>query len=169
MNILIAVATRHGSTLEIGERIAQELRSGGYVVDVRDVEEASAIEQYGAAVVGSAIYMGNWLPAARQFVERNREVLTGVPVWLFSRGPLGQADPPPHGDPAHLDELMHATGALAHRIFAGELDTSELGLGERLITRVVKAPAGDFRDWATIRAWAHEIAMTLATPAGVHQ
>lgn len=165
MNILIAVASRHGSTLEIGERIAQELRSGGYSVDVRDVEGASGIDQYGAAVVGSAIYMGNWLPEARQFVARNQVWLAAVPVWLFSSGPLGQGDPQPHGDPAQLDALMQATGARAHGIFAGELDQRGLGLGERLITRAVKAPEGDFRDWEAIRTWAREIAMALPTPA----
>ena len=68
-----------------------------------------------------------------------------------------------------MDYRVTGTERLARMIFAGELDKSGLGLGERLITRVVKAPAGDFRDWETIRAWTHEIAMTLATPAGVHQ
>jgi len=169
MDILIAVASRHGSTHEIGERIAQELRHVGHVVDVRAADEDAMVARYGAVIVGSAIYMGNWLPAARQFVERNRDWLAAVPVWLFSSGPLGQGDPQPHGDPAHLDAIMQATHARAHRIFVGKLDPSGLGLGERLITRVVKAPAGDFRDWETIRAWTHEIAMTLATPAGVHQ
>jgi menaquinone-dependent protoporphyrinogen oxidase len=169
MNILLAVASRHGSTLEIGERIAQELRSVGYSVDVRDVEGASTIEHYGAAVVGSAIYMGAWLPEARQFVERNRTWLADIPVWLFSSGPLGQDDPQPHGEPAHLDELIRTTHARAHRIFVGKLDKSSLGLGERLITRVVKAPEGDFRDWETIRAWAREIADALAPPAARSQ
>jgi menaquinone-dependent protoporphyrinogen oxidase len=167
MNILIAVASRHGSTHDIAEVYAQELRHVGHVVDVRDVDGSLAIEHYGAVIVGSAIYMGNWLPEARQFVEHNQAALTNVPVWLFSSGPLGQGDAQPHGEPAHLDELMQATHARAHRIFAGKLDKSSLGLGERLITRMVKAPEGDFREWEAIRVWAHEIADALPTPAAV--
>lgn len=165
MNFLVAVASRHGSTLEIAEALAGELRIAGHDVDVRDVAEAPAPELYDAVIVGSAIYMGGWLPAARQFVERNRARLSSVPVWLFSSGPLGQDDPQPKGDPEQLAELLQATNAREHRIFVGKLDTRDLGFGERLIVRMVKAPEGDFRDWAAIRAWAGAIAAALPAPA----
>jgi menaquinone-dependent protoporphyrinogen oxidase len=105
--------------------------------------------------------MGNWLPEARDFVDRNRQRLAAVPVWLLSSGPLGQDDPQPHGDPAHLDELMQATHARGHRIFVGKLDKSELGLRERLAAKMVKPPEGDFRDWEAIRAWTDDIATAL--------
>jgi menaquinone-dependent protoporphyrinogen oxidase len=168
MTILIAVASRHGSTREIADAIAQELRGVGHAVEVRTIEAALTIEGYDAVIIGSAVYMGAWLPAARQFVDRNRLRLAGVPVWLFSSGPLGQAHPHPPGDPNHLDELMAATGAQEHRTFVGKLDTSRLGLGERLIVTMVNAPAGDFRDWAAIRGWADEIAAALPVPAVPH-
>lgn len=53
---------------------------------------------------------------------------------------------------------MQATHARDHRIFAGRLDASTLSLGERVAVRAVRAPEGDFRDWAAIRGWAREIA-----------
>ena len=165
MNILIAVASRHGSTRGIADAIAQELASFGDTAIVRDSGEVTDLETYDAAVVGSAIYMGSWLPEARRFVQRNRDRLSTMPVWLFSSGPLGASDPQPKNDPAQFEELIQASGACAHRIFVGKLDKNDLGFGERLAVKMVKAPEGDFRDWETIRDWAREIASDLATVA----
>lgn len=166
MNILVAVASRHGSTHEIAGVIAEELGKRGYAVHVRGAADVEDAAPYDAVIIGSAIYMGNWLPEARHFVERNQARLAQVPVWLFSSGPLGEEDPQPRGDPAHLDELMQAAPACGHRIFAGKLDKHSLGIGERLVVRAVKAPEGDFRDWEAIRGWAREIAAALQSPAG---
>ena len=44
---------------------------------------------------------------------------------------------------------------------AGRIDSSELGFGERLIVRAVKAPEGDYRPWPAIRDWATGIAREL--------
>ena len=164
MRILIAVASRHGGTRGIAEAIGQELRTAGHSVTVEHAGGAQDIKGYDAAVVGSAVYMGAWLPAARQFVERNAAALSAMPVWLFSSGPLGD-DPQPTAPLAHLDTLLQETGAREHRMFVGKLDMGEIGFGERVIARAVKAPEGDFRDWAAIRAWADQIAAALATPA----
>ncbi len=168
MNILIAVASRHGSTHEIAGALGRELRVAGHTVDVWEAEQAPPAAHYDAALVGSAVYMGSWLPAARDFVERNRDALTEIPVWLFSSGPLGADDPKPHGDPAQIPALMAEIGASGHRTFVGNLDPATLGFGERLVTRAVKPEPGDFRDWPAIRAWADEIAAALAAhaPAG---
>jgi menaquinone-dependent protoporphyrinogen oxidase len=165
MNILVVAASKHSSTRQIAEAIGQELRDFGHAVHVRSAGEVGNAEPFDAAIVGSAIYMGNWLAEARHFVETNRVKLSSVPVWLFSSGPLGQDNPQPRGDFAHLQELMHATQARGHRTFDGKLDKSELGLGERLTVKLVKAPDGDFRDWEAIRAWAREIASALPVPA----
>ena len=165
MNILIAVASKHGSTREIADAIAQELRAAGHTAEVRNAKEALTVSRYDVVIVGSGVYAGNWLPEARQYVEQNRERFASIPVWLFSSGPLGE-DPQPKGDPEGLDKLMEQTGARGHQIFVGRLDKSQLGLGERLIVRVVKAPEGDFRDWDAIRAWAREIAAAVETPNG---
>jgi len=154
MNILIAVASRHGSTRGIADVIAQELTASGYTATVRDAGEVTDLEQYDAAIVGSAIYMGNWLPEARRFVQHNRDRLSALPVWLFSSGPLGEDEPQPRDDPGHLTDLMRACGAREHRTFLGKLASNDLGFGERLAVKVVRAPEGDFRDWPAIREWA---------------
>jgi menaquinone-dependent protoporphyrinogen oxidase len=163
MNILITVASRHGSTREIAEMLAQELRAADHCVDVQNIEEGPSIAMYDAVIIGSAIYMGKWLPSAAQFVQDNRVRLGEVPIWLFSSGPLGHENPQPTGDPKQIDALMAVTRAHAHRVFVGKLDKHSLGVGERLIVRAVGAPEGDFRDWAAIRSWARDITGVLRT------
>jgi menaquinone-dependent protoporphyrinogen oxidase len=50
------------------------------------------------------------------------------------------------------------------------VEPAELGFMERLAVRAVHAPAGDYRDWEAIRAWADRIARELtqlqASPSG---
>ena len=169
MNILIAVASKHGSTREIAQALAEELHVSGLTAEVREAGEITDLDGYDAAIVGSAVYTGNWLPDARRLIEREHARLATMPVWLFSSGPLG-ADPSPRGDLNGLEELLTTTGAREHVIFTGKLDPQDLGLAERLVARVVHAPMGDFRDWAAIRAWARAIGATLAaarTPVAV--
>jgi menaquinone-dependent protoporphyrinogen oxidase len=161
MTILVAVATRHGSTVEIAEVIADELRRAGYTVEVRDVADGPRLDTYAAVVIGSAVYMGAWLPEATQFIDHHQAQLKGRPVWLFSSGPLGAEDPKPTAPPAHIDALIDHSGARGHCIFVGRLDKSRLSLGERLVTKMVGAPEGDFRAWDTIRDWAREIGSAL--------
>ena len=160
MRVLVLAASRHGSTTEIAGAVAVRLRERGHHVDVADLAEVSLPTGYDAVVIGSAVYAGNWLKVARDFVRRNGEALAAERVWLFSSGPLD--DPGSEVlTAAKLDELMSATGALGHHVFAGRLDRSELSRTERLLTKVVHAPDGDFRDWDDVTRWSDEIADAL--------
>lgn len=161
-SVLVVTASRHGSTQEIARSIAEELRRRGLAVEVRGPEGDPDPASYDAAVIGSAVYLGRWMPEARAYVDRNRAKLQNMPVWLFSSGPLGEDDLQPKGDPFRLSDLMEATGARDHRMFAGRLDKDDLGLRERLLAKVVMAPEGDFRDWPATWTWADEIADALS-------
>jgi menaquinone-dependent protoporphyrinogen oxidase len=84
-----------------------------------------------------------------------------MPVYLFSSGPLEEAPRDNTPTPFNEEELMTITNARNHQVFIGKLDKNKLGLGERMVVRMVKAPEGDFRDWQAIREWAREIASDL--------
>ncbi|GEM_PF-3645432 len=56
MHVLIAVASRYGSTREIAEALAGTLRAAGHVVAVRNAAEVADAALYDAVVLGSAIY-----------------------------------------------------------------------------------------------------------------
>lgn len=163
MNVLVAVASKHGSTHEIAEAIAYELRAAGLMADVQEADAVRTLTPYDAVILGSAIYAGNWLPQAKGFASKFRTELAHLPLWLFSSGPLGQDNPEPHDDPRRLASPLGGRAVRDHQIFSGKLDKSSISLGERMIAKVVGAPDGDFRDWATIRTWGQQIAAALTT------
>jgi menaquinone-dependent protoporphyrinogen oxidase len=164
MHVLVAVASRHHATFEIGGRIAAALSAAGLSADVRRPEEVDRLDGYDAVVLGSGVYAGQWLGPAKALAKRLRPELGERPVWLFSSGPLG--DPPmPAGDPAGVGPLIELVRPRGHRAFSGRIDPAEIHLAETAILKVVRAPSGDFRDWAAIDAWAGEIATALRAEA----
>lgn len=151
MNVLILVASKHGSTYEIGEAIAAELNDHGHTAHIYNAIFPPPLEPYDAVILGSAIYAGNWLPEAKQFAEQYNAELAKLPVWVFSSGPIGAENAQPHDDPAKLAVSLGRVKVRDHRIFVGKLDKANLNIAERLIARVVHSPSGDFRDWDAIQ------------------
>jgi menaquinone-dependent protoporphyrinogen oxidase len=160
MRVLVSAASKHGATREIAEAIGEQLRNDGFDVHVLAPEEVAAVDEFDAAVVGSGVYLGRWLEPAKRLVEREAAGLRSRRVWLFSSGPVGEPAKP-DGEPADGARLRELIGAREDRVFAGRIDTADLGIGEKVIVRAVRAPPGDFRDWAEILAWASAIGNDL--------
>lgn len=161
MTVLVAYASKHGSTEGIARSIADRLNELGTGAEARSVEDVEDLDGVNAVVLGSAVYAGSWMKDAMTFVERHRDALARLPVYLFSSGPLGEEVKDEEEQPRQLDELREALSPRDHRIFFGALDRDKLGFGERMIVKAVKAPDGDFRDWDAIRDWADRIAPEL--------
>lgn len=169
--VLVAYASRHGSTEAIAREIAVRLELGGCVVTTCPAEMIDDPAAFDASVIGSAVYMGRWMPAVRDLVTQHSLALSKKPVWLFSSGPVGSpARPETDSDDATV--ALADIGAIEHRVFAGRLDHATLSFPERIAVKVVGAPDGDFRDWNAIRDWADAIAADLlrrraeASPVG---
>lgn len=163
MNVLVSAASRHGSTWEIAEAIAEGLKRRDIAAVAMPAEEVGDLGAYDAFVIGSAVYYGHWLEAARELVGANADALAEPPVWLFSSGPLGDPDHRlPEDDALDVSAQLDAAKPVAHRIFAGKLDKGALKFRERAVVAALKAPEGDFRDWDAIDAYAAEIAGQLA-------
>lgn len=60
IRVLVAYATKYGSTQEVAEAIAATLREGGVGVDIQPMRGVRALEKYGAVVLGAPIYLGKW-------------------------------------------------------------------------------------------------------------
>ena len=169
MKILVAAASRHGSTSEIAETIGSELAQSGLEVLVEPVQDVRTIEGYDAVVLGSAIHMGQWMKPAKEFVARETTALSSIPVWLFSSGPVTDRSKP--DDPADRrqgDEIAKSLAARDHHLFRGKLDKSGLSLTERAAVRIARAPSEDQRDWEAIRMWAAGIGTVLMDTDPLH-
>jgi menaquinone-dependent protoporphyrinogen oxidase len=166
MKVLVTAASKHGSTRELAETIARVLEEHGLSAELVDMDEVDDLSGYDAYVVGSGIYLGNWLKEARRFIDAHAPELAQRPTWLFASGSI-VGEPPVADDPNALraglvERLVETTNAREHKLFAGKLDLSKLGLLEKAAVRGAHASEGDYRDWDDATRWATEIAAELS-------
>lgn len=182
-NVLVVYASRHGGTRGIAERIAAALTDAGVNARATSAETARDVAVADAYVIGSGVYMGSWLKEGTDFISRYAETLATRPVWLFSSGPLkgstakvvddpladalGPIEGPGSGGRKKVEELAALIHARENRIFFGAFNPADppKAIGERFV-RLMPAfkgilPAGDFREWDVIDAWARLIAREL--------
>ncbi len=157
--LLIAYATRAGSTAEVAAALGHTLAARGFTVDVRPVKDQPSLSGCDAVLLGSAIRMGRWLPEAVAFVQANQAALNRLPVALFTVHALNRGGDLPSltARLAYLDTVRPLLQPLDEIFFAGKLDLATLSLPDRLLARLVKAERGDFRDWNQISTWAQAV------------
>jgi menaquinone-dependent protoporphyrinogen oxidase len=88
--VLVAYATRYGSTQEVAEAVAATLREGGLEVDLQPMREVGTLTGYSAVVLGAPLYMFRWHKDALRFLSRHRQALAGRPVAVFALGQAGE-------------------------------------------------------------------------------
>lgn len=167
--VLVAYGTKHGATAEIAEKIGEVLRQAGLRADVKAAGVAGDLIPYGAVVLGSGVYVGQWRKEAAAFLRANEGALAARPVWLFSSGPTGTGDPVELMEgwrfPKGLQPVADGIKPRDIAAFHGAIDPAKLGLIDKWMIKMVKAPVGDFRDWDAISAWATSIAEALKQEA----
>jgi menaquinone-dependent protoporphyrinogen oxidase len=158
--VLVAYATRAGSTAEVAERVAQRLCAAGLSAEAKPVDEVTDLTAYDAAVLGSGIYYGTWLGSMTAFVQAEAERLQRIPVAFFTLHMLNLGDTPEAQDKRaqYTAAARAAVSPVEEAFFAGRVDPSRLNLIERIAVRVVGSPVGDQRDWSRIEAWADSVA-----------
>jgi menaquinone-dependent protoporphyrinogen oxidase len=157
--ILVAYASRAGSTGEVAEAIGQLLCDAGAAVDVRLAKDVTNVNDYQAVVVGGAAYTGQWMSEAVKFVETHRDALNRVPVAYFTVCLTLKEDTEENRRTvaAYLDPVREVVQPVAEGLFVGRLDYSKLPFLYRMIAKAMGSSEGDFRDWEAIRAWADSI------------
>ena len=158
--ILLAYATRFGSTQEVDETITTALREAGLEVDIQPMQDVKALDNYDAIVLGAAIYNARWHPDAHHFLSQYQEALRRRPVAIFTLGPLSTSAAAMRNSRRQLDKELAKYPWLkpvALEVFAGKYDPAKPGLGffEKLL------PARDHRDWDAICAWANALPAQL--------
>lgn len=161
MKILVAYASRYGSTNEVAESIGAVMRERLLSADVRPAGEVDDLDGYGAVVLGGGIYVGRWHRDARGFARHYAEELSGMPVAIFALGPVDDVPDNRAGSETQfrsaVDKLTFQPVATA--LFGGAVDP------RRLPFPFNHMPAADVRDWGEIRAWALAVADAFATAA----
>ncbi len=171
--ILVAYASRGGSTAGIAEAIGRTLAERGSQVDVRPMKDVTGLDEYGAAVLGSAIRGSAWLPEAMEFLHQHQGALSRKPLAAFLVC-ITLAMPGAAQYRQFVSGFMKDVRALIRPVseacFAGALDYSKVplmpdGLQLRILSAASKTPPGDYRDWDAIRAWAAQLPGLLEATA----
>ncbi len=157
MNILVAHASKYGSTAEVAESIASVLRSRYLNVDVRAAGGVQDVRGYDGVVLGGGIYMGRWHRHARRFARAFARDLDRMPVAVFALGPV---DDVAEHRASSQKQFDHALGKLGFQPFAAALFGGAVE-PRKLSFPFNHMPAADVRDWDAIRAWAIGISGTF--------
>jgi len=166
--VLVAYATRNGSTAGIARAIGEELNRMGLETDVRSVEEVRDVRLYGAVVLGSAIYWLHWRKEALRFGTRHAEELRRRPVWLFGSGPLDRSAEGKDIRPVRAAANLAARiGARGHATFGGRLSEDGTGKMPRMARGMVQqGKETDYRNFDQIRSWARRIGVEIGASSG---
>ena len=141
MHILVTASSKHGATDEVADAIAKRLEAAGFTVDRVAPADVTTVESYDAVVVGSAVYILQWMPEAHDFMN-------GVPKHSEQDG-------------NRVGPLLTHVNCRELRTFPGRYKPELLSLRERSVARLAGVVEGDFRDWDAIDAWADDIAAQL--------
>jgi menaquinone-dependent protoporphyrinogen oxidase len=162
--VLVAFASKRGSTAEIANGVADSLRDSGLTVACVPAGDVGGLGDYDAVVLGSAVYMKRWRGDAKHFLRKHADELSRLPFWVFSSGPVGDpsrdANPDWHEPPRIIDRVEQL-GARGHVVFGGRVAAEPNGRMERAMVQSIPAEYRDRRDWEAIRAWATGIASEL--------
>ena len=162
--LLVAYATRAGSTVQVAEKIGETLRTNGATVDVRAIKSVRDVNGYDAVVIGSAIRMSNWLPEAVEFIKKNQGQLRQMPTAFFTCHALNTGDDETSRQTreAYTAPVRQILTPQTEVFFSGKLDHAKLNFVDRTLAKAVEKSTntqeGDARDWEKIRAWAEQLA-----------
>lgn len=160
--ILVAYASRTGTTAGVAEAIGQTLAESGARVEVRRMQDVTDFSSYRAVVAGSGIQNKQWLPEAMQFMRANQAALNTKPCAVFL---VCMTLAMKNGETyrTHVSDFMAPVRLLVRPVseglFAGALDISKVPsvkdrLGFKISVKTGVWTEGDHRDWEAIRTWA---------------
>jgi menaquinone-dependent protoporphyrinogen oxidase len=153
-DVLIAYASKHGSTEQVARRIAEVLRAHGLTTTVEQASAVTDLDGAHAVVLGGSIYMGRWHRDARAFLTGHADALDEIPFAVFALGPGKNSEHDFDQSRKQLDHALAKEPELEPRavtVFGGVVEP------ERLRFPFNHMPAVDIRDWPTIHAWAAEL------------
>ena len=168
--VLVTYASCTGSTIGVAQEIGKTLSNGGFLVDVRPMNEVKDITPYQAVVAGSAIQNKQWLPEAMDFTRIHRVELGKRPFAAFLvciTLAMKNADQYRGSVSDFLQPVRALVIPVSEGLFAGVLDISKVPSASnrfkfRLSVKFGVWSEGDHRDWVAIRSWAENLRPLLS-------
>jgi menaquinone-dependent protoporphyrinogen oxidase len=149
--LLVAYASKHGSTHEVAAVIAARLREMNLDVELRPANEVTDLGSYRGVILGCSIYVGRLHPDAVDFLHRHQTALAALPIAVFALGPRTL-------EPSDLaSSRMRLLRALEKE---PDVDPYEIAVfGGVINPKTLRFPlnhlhASDARDWDDIDAFA---------------
>jgi menaquinone-dependent protoporphyrinogen oxidase len=154
--ILVAYASKAGSTAEVAGAIGEALSAHGVSVEVLQIKHVKDVSAYKGVIIGSAIRVGQWLPEAVNFVKAHQADLRQRPTAYFLVSGFLKDNTPEVTQKVgtYLDPVRAIFEPAGIGMFAGKMDYSKLSFLDRTIAKAVGSVEGDWRNWDAIRAWA---------------
>ena len=159
--VLVAFATRYGSTQEVAEAVAESLRETWLEVDIKRLRDVKTLDGYHGVVVGAPLQMFRWHKDAMGFLARQQSALAGLPVAVFALGPFNDVEKEWNEVRGQLDKELAKFpwfSPIDVKVFGGKFDPASLRLPWTLLPALKKIPAADIRDWDAIKAWGQDLA-----------
>lgn len=172
-SVLIAYATRGGSTAEVARAMGAAMQDAGVAVEVLAVNQVNSLAGREAMILGAPLYMGRFPKEFHRFLHLHHEALQGMHPWVFAVGPT-RNQPKDFEGARHQAEKQLSRYAWLHpeelHVFGGRWSTQNLPFPFSLLLRLpgnplAKIPAEDIRDWEGIKQWAIGIARRIRPAA----
>jgi menaquinone-dependent protoporphyrinogen oxidase len=160
--VLIAYASRTGSTAEVAASIAEEFRESDIAADVRAVTKVTDLAPYDAVIVGSGIRAGRMMPEAVTFLQLNQSALSKIPVAYFVVCLTMREDTPENREIVmnYIEPVLNKLPQIEPvnvGLFGGTMDYKKLPFVQRVLVRMMRFAEGDYRDWNAISNWAQAV------------
>ncbi|MFN2302721.1 MAG: flavodoxin domain-containing protein [Anaerolineales bacterium] len=159
---LVAYGTMAGSTAEVAQAIAEEMRSGGLLVDLKPVEEVKDISGYQGLVLGTAVRAFRILGKTKRFLRKHRKAMQSIPVAYFLVCLTMSEETPENIERAtsFAKPMIKIKEPVSLGLFGGALIHENL---KDIFGKALKSvPEQDNRDWNKIRAWGREMVDKLS-------
>jgi menaquinone-dependent protoporphyrinogen oxidase len=159
--LLVAYATRAGSTAEVAGFMGKVLSEAGARADVLPIKQACDLRGYSGVILGSAIRMGSVLPELIKFVRTHVATLSQMPLAYFNVIMTLMEDTPENG--AIVDSYFRPLRAICEPLrvgaFAGKMNCTRRGAVLRfsLPKNREEIAESDWIDWEAIRTWTLEV------------
>ncbi len=157
--VLIAYASKQGSTKEVAEFMTETLKKEDFDVDVKNVDAIANVNDYDCVVIGAPINGMKWVDDAVNFIGIHQMDLQDKKTAYFSlsyTAVLGRKMWRKQINKA-FDAVSKQVPPVKTGVFGGKVD-GELPGVLRFVFGVPKGTPSDQRDWVQIENWTKELA-----------